>query len=254
MSQLFSLLQISDDALLSGLEAVQKVSLKLIVRLIIDFAAVIVLVRGVYFHVHKRREHFFTYFIFNLVIFLICFLLNKVDLSMGAAFGLFAVFSMLRYRTEDISIRDMSYLFLVIAMGLINAVTKIKGASDEFEYLFLAIINVVIIVIAWALESPLLIRKESVQTITYDNIELIKSEHREKLLDDLKSRTGLPIHRITIGKIDFLKDAASIKIYYFEGWCTLGPCCPANKQLRNYPLHWGIHRVFFYKRFNIWAP
>ena len=135
---------------------------------------------------------------------------------MGAAFGLFAVFSMLRYRTEDISIRDMSYLFLVIAMGLINAVTKIKGASDEFEYLFLAIINLVIIVIAWALESPRLIRKEIVQTITYDNIEFVKTENREKLVDDLKLRTGLPIHRITLGKIDFLKDSVQIKIYYFE--------------------------------------
>jgi len=206
----------NDETLLSGLEAVQKVSLKLIIRLIIDFAAVIVLVRGVYFHAHKRREHFFTYFIFNLVIFLICFLLNKVDLSMGAAFGLFAVFSMLRYRTEDIGIRDMSYLFLVIAMGLINAVTKIKGTSDEFEYLFLGIINAVIILIAWTLENPKIIRKESVQTIFYDNIELIKAENHQLLIEDLKRRTGLPVHRVAIVRIDFLKDAAQIKIYYFE--------------------------------------
>ena len=111
----------------------------------IDFISVLILVRVVYFRVYKRNELFFTFFIFNLVIFLICFLLNKVDLSMGAAFGLFAVFSMLRYGTEDVSIKDMSYLFLVIAMGLINAVTKIKDASDGYEYLFLVMIDATII-------------------------------------------------------------------------------------------------------------
>jgi hypothetical protein len=79
----------------------------------------------------------FTYIVFNLVIFFICFLLNKVELSMGAALGLFAVFSMLRYRTEGISIKDMTYLFLVIAMGLISAVTKIKDAEDRYEYYFI---------------------------------------------------------------------------------------------------------------------
>ena len=102
------LLQIAEDPILTGLEAMQKISLKLFWRLLIDFASVFVLVRLVYYRVYRRSDLFFTFFIFNLVIFFICFLLNKVDLSMGAAFGLFAVFSMLRYRTEDISIKDMS--------------------------------------------------------------------------------------------------------------------------------------------------
>ena len=109
-------------------------------RFLIDIISVFILVRFVYYKVYKRSDLFFTFFIFNIVIFLICFLLNKVELSMGAAFGLFAVFSMLRYRTEDISIKDMSYLFLVIAIGLIAAVTKVKGTSDAYEYLFLMII------------------------------------------------------------------------------------------------------------------
>ncbi len=135
---------------------------------------------------------------------------------MGAAFGLFAVFSMLRYRTEDIIIKDMSYLFLVIAMGLINAVTKIKGASDFYEYLFLGLINSIIILLAYLLESKILFKKEAVKVILYDNIELIHSNNTQLLIEDLKKRTGINITRISISKIDFLKDSAQIKVYYFE--------------------------------------
>ncbi|MCC6370757.1 MAG: DUF4956 domain-containing protein [Bacteroidia bacterium] len=216
MTTLLSLLQISDEPLVSGIEAMQKISLKLFFRLAIDFLSVFILVRLVYFRVYKRSELFFTFFIFNLVIFLICFLLNKVDLSMGAAFGLFAVFSMLRYRTEDISIKDMSYLFLVIAMGLINAVTKIKDASDGYEYAFLGIINGLIILLAFLLESKILFKKEMVQIIIYDNIELVNSANHTLLIEDIKKRTGIDVVRISIGKIDFLKDSAQVKIYYFE--------------------------------------
>src|SRR4051812_3086875 len=102
-------------------------------RFLIDIVSVFILLRLVYYRVYKRSDLFFTFFIFNIVIFLICFLLNKVNISMGAAFGLFAVFSMLRYRTEDISIKDMSYLFLVIAIGLIAAVAQITTTSSPHE-------------------------------------------------------------------------------------------------------------------------
>ena len=154
--------------------------------------------------------------IFNIVIFLISFLLNKVELSMGAAFGLFAVFSMLRYRTEDISIKDMSYLFLVIAIGLVAAVTKIKDTSDGYEYLFLGLINTIVILSAYLFESSLLFKKENVQLIIYEKIELIKANATDELLLDLRERTGLNIHRISISKIDFLKDSAQIKVYYYD--------------------------------------
>jgi hypothetical protein len=145
-----------------------------------------------------------------------CFLLNKVELSMGAAFGLFAVFSMLRYRTEDISIKDMSYLFLVIAIGLIAAVTKIKNTSDLLENLFLVLINAVIIGVAFIFETNLFIKKEAAKVILYENIELVRADREAELIADIKQRTGLNIHRISITKIDFLKDAALIKVYYYE--------------------------------------
>lgn len=187
----------------------EKLSMKFFSRLLIDFVSVFVLIRFIYYPIYKNREFFFTFFIFNLIIFLITFLLNKVEMSMGAAFGLFAVFSMLRYRTEGISMKDMTYLFLVIAMGLITAVSK--GNWDE-----LSLLNLIIIVFTYLLESNVLLKKEASKTIQYENIEMIKPEFKEQLIADLESRTGIKINRISINKVDFLKDTAVIRIYYYE--------------------------------------
>ncbi len=211
-----TLLQISDAIGVSDIDALRKISVKLFFRMFIDLAALVVLVKLVYYRKYKRTDLDFTFFVFNLVIFLICFLLNKVDLSMGAAFGLFAVFSMLRYRTEEISIKDMSYLFLVIAIGLICAVTKIKDAGDIYEYLFLVFINCVIVFIAFVLESKFLFKREGVKMVTFDNIGLIHSQRQDELISDLRLRTGLDIHRVFIVKIDFLNDTAQVKIFYYE--------------------------------------
>ncbi len=211
------LLQATDDNIVqSGTDALLKISSKIGFRYLINFVSVFILIRFVYFPTYKKREMFFTYFIFNCVIFLICFLLNKVELSMGAAFGLFAVFSMLRYRTEDISLKDMTYLFLVIAMGLIAAVSKIKDATEGYELLFLALINLALILITFLLEGTVFMKTEAVKLILYENIELIHADKNEELLTDLKLRTGIDIHRVEIQKIDFLKDATTLKIYYYE--------------------------------------
>lgn len=216
-----TLLQTAADALTNEIvpqntDELMKMLEKFSARFIIDLLSVFLLIRLIYYRIYKNSEYFFTYFIFNIVIFLISFLLNKVELSMGAAFGLFAVFSMLRYRTEDISIKDMTYLFLVIAMGLIAAVTKIKNTSDAYEYVFLGLINLLVIVVTYLIETNIFFKKELSKIINYENIDLIKEENREKLLEDLRNRTGMNIHRISIGKIDFLKDSAQIKVYYYE--------------------------------------
>jgi len=187
----------------------EKLSPKFFIRLGIDLLAVIVLVRFIYFPIYRSRENVFTFFTFNIIIFLITFLLNKVEMSMGAAFGLFAVFSMLRYRTEDISIKDMTYMFLVIAMGLINAVGK--GNWDE-----LTLLMAIIIVITYLLESNVLIKKEVSKIVMYENIELIKPENKALLIADLETRMGVKINQVTIGKIDFLRDAAQLHVYYYE--------------------------------------
>lgn len=216
MMYLFTLLQVSDEIAISGFDALQRISGKLFVRAVIDFVSVFILIRFVYFPAYKKREFYFTFFVFNIVIFLLSFLLNKVDLSLGAAFGLFAVFSMLRYRTENISIKDMSYLFLVIAIGLINAITKIKGADDRFEYVFLGAINLTIIIVAFLLESKLFFKKEDVKIIVYEKIEMIHADNQSKLIEDIRIRTGLDVYKISIIKIDFVNDSAQIKIYFYS--------------------------------------
>lgn len=213
-----TLLQVVADAEMAttDLDALVKMISKISWRLVVDLVSVIILIRFIYYPIYKHRDLFFTFFIFNLIIFLISFLLNKVELSMGAAFGLFAVFSMLRYRTEDISIKDMTYLFLVIALGLVSAVIKLKNAEDSYEILFLVFINAIVLTFTYLLESNTLMKKEIMKRLTYEKIELIKPECKEELLADLKTRTGINIHRFSIDKIDFLKDAAVIKIYYYE--------------------------------------
>jgi hypothetical protein len=167
-----TLLQIANEGIeiASGFSELQKVSSKILFRLLIDIFSVFILIRVIYYPIYKHRDLFFTFFIFNLIIFFISFLLNKVDISMGAAFGLFAVFSMLRYRTEDISIKDMTYLFLVIAIGLVAAVTKLKNTDDYVEYIFIGGINAVILIITYLLESNILMKKEVVKIVLYENI------------------------------------------------------------------------------------
>src|ERR1700756_5381155 len=157
---MMTLLQVIDETNLNtGLEAVTKIASKIAFRLSIDLLTVFILVRYIYFPIYRHREFFFMFVIFNLIIFLVSFLLNKVELSMGAAFGLFAVFSMLRYRTENVSIKDMTYLFLSIAVGLVCAVTKIKGAPDQYEYVFLVGVNAVILLVTFLLESKIFLKK-----------------------------------------------------------------------------------------------
>jgi hypothetical protein len=136
-------------------------------------------------------------------------MMNKVEMSMGAAFGLFAVFSIMRYRSEDISIKDLTYLFLVIAIGLITAISR--GGWDE-----LSLINLIILTASFLLESNILMKRELAKVIQYENIEMIKPENHEKLLEDLRKRTGLNIHRFSITRVDFLRDTATIRIYYHD--------------------------------------
>ena len=130
-----TLLQIDEVVTTDTAIAVQDFIVKFGARFLIDIASVFILIRFIYFKINKHREFFFTYFIFNIIIFLMCFFLNKVKISMGAAFGLFAVFGMLRYRTEDLSIKDMTYLFLVIAIGLMTAVIKLEDIAYYYEFI-----------------------------------------------------------------------------------------------------------------------
>jgi hypothetical protein len=174
----------------------------------INILTVITLIVFIYYPNYKQKDYFFTYFIFNIVIFMLTFVLNQVKISMGAAFGLFAVFSMLRYRTEGISMKDMTYLFIVIGIGLISAI--------QLEYYELGIICGIIVVSTFILDGNVVLKRELTKNIQYENIEMIKPENHAKLIEDLKNRTGLKIHRISVSRIDFLKDSVVVKIYYYQ--------------------------------------
>jgi len=201
------LLQITPHEFFSGL--INKLGDKYFRRLLIDVIAAGVLLFGIYFPNNNRnREYLFTLLMFNIVIFHIAFLLNGVNLSLGAAFGLFAVFGLLRYRTEDIPMKDMTYLFLSIAMGLIVAV-----ARGDWEP---AIVCCVILLPTFVLDSKLIFKKELHKDVRYEQIEMVKPENYEKLMEDLRTRTGLDIHFISIQNIDFVRDTATVRVFYYQ--------------------------------------
>ena len=164
---------------------------KFFIRLLVDIIAVSIIVKAIYLPNYKKRDHMFTFFMFNVVIYIITYLLSKVEMSFGAAFGLFAVFSLLRYRTENISEKDMTYLLLFIAMGLINSTVK----GTYFESF---ILNGILILTAWVLDGNVIVKNEKTQTIQYEKIENVRDDKAEILKEDLKQRTGLNIHKVSV--------------------------------------------------------
>ena len=182
---------------------------KLLFKFGINFIFLIIIVRLIYYRIKDDKDYVFTFIMFNILTFFICFLLRKVPMQMGFALGLFAVFGILRYRTEAIPIRHMTYLFIVIGISMINALSN-KSISI-FELIFT---NGFISLITYLIDRVWFQTLEESKNILYEKIDLIKPENQEDLIQDLKERTGLPIHAVKIVKIDFLRDTASITIYY----------------------------------------
>lgn len=183
-----------------------------ILRLSLNMLVLLLLVRWIYYSVTKRKDYLFTYILVGTIIFLLCYLLANVKLQLGFALGLFAIFGIIRYRTNQMPIREMTYLFLVISISVINAlVNKKVGVVDVI------FTNAVVILMTWGYEKRWLLKHDSVKSIVYEKIELIKPENYTKLVEDLKLRTGIEnINRVEVGKIDFLRDICKLKIYYEE--------------------------------------
>ncbi|MDP1623359.1 MAG: DUF4956 domain-containing protein [Bacteroidales bacterium] len=181
---------------------------KFLISLGINLLNVALIIMFIYYPNYRKLDYIFAFIMFNLVIFLLTFVLKYVKLSVGAAFGLFAVFSMLRYRTQGISMKDLTYLFIFIAMGVISSI--------QLEYYELAVIHGIILLGTFVLDGNVIFKGERIKRIEYENIEMIKPANQAALIADLRSRTGLNIHRVVVGKIDFLKDSAVVKVYYYE--------------------------------------
>jgi hypothetical protein len=185
--------------------------LDLLLRTGFNLLVVILLVRYLYYKTTPRKDYLFTYILISLVVFFMCFLLENIKIELGFALGLFAIFGIIRYRTRQIPIREMTYLFLVIGISVINALSNRKVSYAELLFT-----NVALLVITYLLEKVFLLRHESKKVINYENVELIKPENREALIADLEERTGLTINRVEVGRVDYLRDSARIFIYYFE--------------------------------------
>ena len=184
---------------------------KLIIKGSFNLLITTIIIRYIYYPVTRNKDYLFTYFLISLTVFVLCFLLDNVKLELGFALGLFAIFGIIRYRTDPIPIKEMTYLFLVIGISVINAL-----ANKKISYLELVFANFFIIGITYGLEKIWLLKHESRKNISYEKIELIKPDKREELLADLKQRTGINIIRVEIGRIDFLRDTVNIRIFYYE--------------------------------------
>ena len=184
---------------------------EMLIRFTINIIVAFILIRKIYYPIHKRKDYLFTYFLFNILIFFVCILLNGVKLKLGFAFGLFAIFGILRYRTEQLPIKEMTYLFMVISIAIVNSLSDKKVSMAE-----LLMVNASIVVATFLLEKVFLLKHESRKDILYEKIENVKPENHQILIEDLKERTGLEIHRVQIGKIDFLRDTVRIMIFYYE--------------------------------------
>lgn len=196
------------DALMTSMWADWGALTELLIRFILNTAVIALIVRVFYYPKSKRRDYFFTFILISISVFLLIFLMGGVKLKIGFALGLFAIFGIIRYRTESVPIREMTYLFLIIAVSAIN------GLATSISYVELLATNLLFIVSIWVLESNRWVKHVASKLVKYDNIRLITPEHEKELIEDLKKRTGLNILRVEVGAIDFSKDTAIVKIYY----------------------------------------
>lgn len=193
----------------------------LIVRFLINTIFVFIIARAFYYPKSRRRDFFFTYILVGFAIFMLIHLMSGETMETGIGMGLFAIFCIMRYRTESVPIREMTYLFLVIAMAALNGMawdisTKKPSYIDREMVAMgeLAITNILFVIIIWFAESRMFAKGLSSKYIKYDKIDLIVPEKEAELIADLKARTGLDITSVNIGSIDFLKDMALLKIFY----------------------------------------
>lgn len=170
-----------------------------------------ILLYGVYFRYSRRRDYYVQFMLFSSGMFLLLWLMQILDIQTGFVLGLFAIFGMIRYRTETVPMREMNYMFLVIAVSVINSLSL---KADGLAWYLLLIANIVIVCMAWTFEAWQVRNHLSKKIILYEKIENIKPENRAELLADLKERTGLEIVDVEIGHIDFLRDVAYINVSY----------------------------------------
>ena len=193
--------------------------ISLLMRFLINLVVVSIMARYFYYPRSQRRDYMFIFILMAQSIFLLVSLMEGDSMNIGAAMGLFAIFGIMRFRTEAVPIREMTYLFMLIALSVVNALARAEYHPkadywDGFGLVTIIFVNIAFLCMAWLFESSKLVHVSCSKYIRYDNISLIAPDKREELKADLEKRTGLKIDRIEVGMVDFLKDSCLIRIFY----------------------------------------
>jgi len=193
-----------------GIQLFSEDAYVLLLRLLVNMTFLTILIRYLYYPKTKRKDYLFTYYLIGTITFFLCFGLKKLDIDTGMGLGLFAIFGIIRYRTDAIEIKEMTYLFLIIGVSVVNSL-----ASNNISIAEMAIINITVVLLTFGLENLWLVKHETRKTINYERIDLIVPEKYDTMKADIEKRTGIAINRFEIGKIDFLTDTAQVRIFYF---------------------------------------
>ena len=182
---------------------------KMLIKLIINVIFLTGIIRFIYYKYSKKKEYLFTFYLIGTVVFFLCFTLKKYELDLGMALGLFAIFGILRYRTTPIDVKEMTYLFVVIGISVMNALS-----NKKMSYVEILSANSIILLVVYFFEryynQNMVLKKD----IIYETIENIHPENHDKLKEDIQQRLGIQIVKFEIGDINFLRDTAEITVYY----------------------------------------
>lgn len=183
--------------------------LDMTLRFFVNVIFLLIIARVLYYPHSKRREYLFTFMILGITVFFLCYLLSSINLELGLALGLFAIFGILRYRTTTVEIREMTYMFLAITISVINSLT-----AAGYPVLLIVGVNILIVGIAWVLEALWYGRSDKRITVVYERIELIRPERRGELIEDLSARLGIQVSEVEIGSVNFLRDTAEVTVHF----------------------------------------
>lgn len=212
------------DAMMTTTQSLTELGL----RFFLNLAVCWLLVQFFYYRKSRRRDYYFTFVVFSSAMLLLLFMMGNAEVGVGLTLGLFAIFGVIRYRTETVPIREMTYLFIIIAVAAVNGLSplyKLEGLDTDFPHYalswgslaVLAASNILVIGLVWFLENWLSRPQSATRLVLYDRIDLIVPQKRAELIADLEKRTGVKVDSVEIGHVDFLRDAAYIKVQYTLG-------------------------------------
>ena len=198
------------------------------IRFLLNLAVCWLLVQFFYYRKSRRRDYYFTFMMFSSAMLLLLYMMGNAEVGVGLTLGLFAIFGVIRYRTETVPIREMTYLFVIIAVAAVNGLAPLyklvgaAGTNPHYELnlgstAVLVLSNLLVVCLVWVLESGRALKHTSTKLVLYDRIDLIVPEKRAELVADLEKRVGVKVDALEVGHVDFLRDAAYIKIYYTLG-------------------------------------